>query len=68
MTKLEKLYNFIESSKEVGVKLPKDVLRQVEELEEKIIKEEILPALSNDMTPSLMFCERLVWSASQKWA
>ena len=47
MSKLEKLYNFIESSKEVGVKLPNDVLRQVEELEEKIIKEEILPALSN---------------------
>ena len=53
MTKLEKLYNFIESSKEVGVKLPKDVLRQVEELEEKIIKEEILPALSNDIAPRL---------------
>lgn len=44
MSKLEKLYNFIESSKEVGVKLPKEVLQQVEELEEKIIKDEILPA------------------------
>ena len=53
MSKLEKLYNFIESSKEVGVKLPKDVLRQVEELEEKIIKEEILPALGNDIAPRL---------------
>ncbi len=32
MSKLEKLYNFIESSKEAGVKLPMNVLRQVEEL------------------------------------
>ena len=53
MTKLEKLYNFIESSKEVGVKLPKEVLQQVEDLEEKIIKDEILPALSNDIAPRL---------------
>lgn len=45
MTKLEKLYSIIENSRDVGVKLPKGVLQQVEELEEGIIKEEILPAL-----------------------
>lgn len=44
MTKLEKLYSIIENSKDVGVKLTKDVLQQVEELEEGIIKDEILPA------------------------
>ena len=44
MTKLEKLYSIIENSREVGVRLNKDVLQQVEELEENIIKEEILPA------------------------
>jgi hypothetical protein len=38
MTKLEKLYSIIENSREVGVKLSKDVLKQVEELEEGIIK------------------------------
>ena len=53
MTKLEKLYSIIENSREVGVKLSKDVLQQVEELEEGIIKEEILPALSNDIAPRL---------------
>ena len=53
MTKLEKLYNIIENSREVGVKLSKDVLQQVEELEEGIIKEEILPALGNDIAPRL---------------
>ena len=41
MTKLEKLYSIIENTCEVGVKLSKDVLLQVEELEEGIIKEEI---------------------------
>ncbi len=53
MTKLEKLYSIIENSHEVGVKLHKDVLQQVEELEEGIIKEEILPALGNDIAPRL---------------
>lgn len=53
MTKLEKLYSIIENSREVGVKLGKDVLSQVEELEEGIIKEEILPALSQDIAPRL---------------
>ena len=53
MTKLEKLYSIIDNSRDVGVKLPKGVLQQVEELEEKIIKDEILPALSNDIAPQL---------------
>ncbi len=53
MTKLEKLYSIIENSKEVGVKLTQEVLQQVEELEEGIIKEEILPALSSDIAPRL---------------
>ena len=41
------------NSREVGVKLSKDVLQQVEELEESIIKEDILPALGNDVAPRL---------------
>lgn len=53
MTKLEKLYSIIENSRDVGVKLPEDVIRQVEELEENIIKKEILPALSSDIAPRL---------------
>ena len=42
MTKLEKLYSIIENSRDVGVKLPKDVIRQVEELEENIKRKGIL--------------------------
>ena len=53
MTKLEKLYSIIENSRDVGVKLPEDVIRQVEELEENIIKDEILPSLSDDIAPRL---------------
>ncbi len=53
MTKLEKLYSIIENSNDVGVKLTDDVIQQVEELEEKIIKEEILPSLSGDIAPRL---------------
>lgn len=53
MTKLEKLYSIIDNSREVGVKLNKEVLQQVEELEEGIIKEEILPALGKDIAPRL---------------
>ena len=34
MTKLEKLYSIIENSRDLGVRLNKDVLQQVEELEE----------------------------------
>ena len=53
MTKLEKLYSIIQNSNDVGVNLPKEVIQQVEELEEGIIKEEILPALSSDIAPRL---------------
>ena len=53
MTKLEKLYSIIENSRDLGVRLNKDVLQQVEELEEEIIKKEILPALSRDIAPRL---------------
>ena len=48
MTKLEMLYSIIENFREVGVKLSKDVLQQVEELEEGIIKEEIIKTKIED--------------------
>ena len=38
MTKLEKQYSIIENSRDVGVKLPKGVLQQVEELSFGIAK------------------------------
>lgn len=53
MTKLEKLYSIIENSRDVGVELPKGVIQQVEKLEEGIIKEEILPIVSQSIEPAL---------------
>lgn len=35
-TKLEKLYSIIQNSKEVGVRLSDDVIRQINEAEENI--------------------------------
>ena len=49
MNKLEKLYDIIQSSKEIGLELGPDVLKQVDEKEEQIIKDEILPALCKDI-------------------
>ena len=53
MTKLEKLYSIIENSRDVGVELPEGVIQQVEKLEEGIIKEEILPIVSQSIEPAL---------------
>lgn len=58
MTKLEKLYSIIRNSQDVGVKLGDDVLRQVNELEEQIIKEEILPSLEKNIEPTLKQIQR----------
>ena len=53
MTKLEKLYSIIENSRDVGVKLPKGVLQQVEELEEGIIREQDVRGRVSDITELL---------------
>lgn len=58
MTKLEQLYKIIEYSELNGLELPKDTLHQIEQMEEKIIKEEILPALSDDIAPRLAPIQR----------
>ena len=57
-TKLEKLYSIIQNSKEVGVKLSDDVIRQINEAEENIIREEILPIIAQDMEPNLGVIKR----------
>lgn len=44
MTKLEKLYDFIRTSEDLNIPLDPKALKAVDELEEKIIKDEILPA------------------------
>lgn len=53
MTKLEKLYDFIRTSEDLNIPLDPKALKAVDELEEKIIKDEILPALSEQVAPLL---------------
>ena len=57
-TKLEKLYSIIQNSKEVGVRLSDDVIRQINEAEENIIRDEILPIIGQDIEPTLSQIKR----------
>jgi hypothetical protein len=51
MNKLQKLYDMIQYSKELNLPLPDEYLQQANELEEEIIKKEILPILSEKIEP-----------------
>lgn len=58
MSKLQKLYSIIDNSRELGLELGEDVLRQTAELEERIIKKEILPVVSGQIEPTLQQIKR----------
>lgn len=58
MTDLEKLYASIRNLEELGLELDQGLLQDVDDLEEKLIKTEILPALSKDILPRLSPVER----------
>ena len=51
MTKLQKLYSTIQNLKELGLELGEDLLKQTSDLEQDIIKNEILPVLSEKIEP-----------------
>ncbi len=53
MSRLGDLYKAMETLRKEGLSLNKDLERQVEELEENIIKDEILLSLSRDIAPRL---------------
>jgi len=53
MNKLSKLYQTLENHKELGLQLNDDDLKQVNELEEELIKKEILPIVQNSIEPAL---------------
>lgn len=58
MNKLQKLYSIIENSDELGLKLDEDAIRQVNELEEDLIRKEILPTLTDKIEPALAQVKR----------
>lgn len=58
MSKLEKLYTSIEGLQDLGLPLNEETLKAVDELEEQLIKSEILPAMSKDIEPLLSQIQR----------
>lgn len=58
MTKLQKLYSTIQNLKELGLELGDDLLKQTSELEQDIIKKEILPVISEKIEPIINQIQR----------
>ncbi len=58
MTKLEKLYTSIKNLEELGLELTPEMLLECDKLEEQIIKDEILPAIGQDIEPRLRQIQR----------
>lgn len=58
MTNLETLYSSLEGLKKVGLPLTEEQLALADELEEQLIKSEVLPTLSKDIEPSLTKIKR----------
>lgn len=58
MTKLETLYASIKGLKDLGLTLNEETLKAADELEEQLIKTEILPVLSEDIEPMLSQIQR----------
>ena len=58
MTKLQKLYSTIQNLKELGLELGNDLLKQTSELEQEIIKKEILPVVSEKIGPIISQIQR----------
>lgn len=58
MTKLETLYASIKGLQDLGLPLNEQTLKAADELEEQLIKTEILPAMSKDIEPMLSQIQR----------
>lgn len=58
MTKLQKLYSSIESLKELGVKLPPELIEETNRIEEEIIKNEVIPTLEKEISPIISQIQR----------
>lgn len=58
MTKLEKLYQLITYSKELGLSLNEEMLQQADQLEEELIKNEVIPRLSESIEPIITQIQR----------
>ena len=57
-TKLEKQYSIIENSKDLELELTAELIRKINETEESIIRNEILPIIGKDIEPTLSQIKR----------
>jgi hypothetical protein len=58
MTKIEKLYDSIQTFKEHGLQLPQDLIEKINRVEEEIIKNDIIPALAETISPIIEQIQR----------
>jgi hypothetical protein len=58
MTKLEQLYNAIQNLKELGVKLPEELIEETNRVEGEIIQKEVIPALADAIEPIISQIQR----------
>jgi hypothetical protein len=58
MTQLEKLYQSIQNLKELGVQLPDKLIDETNRVEEEIIKNDIIPALAETISPVINQIQR----------
>lgn len=58
MSRLDKLYNTMANLKELGLTINDDLVKEVNELEEELIKKEILPILTKSIEPALQPVQR----------
>lgn len=58
MLRLKKLYQTMDNLKELGLSINEDLIQEANELEEEIIKKEILPVLSKTIEPALQPVQR----------
>ncbi|MBR7023517.1 MAG: hypothetical protein IKI09_08650, partial [Bacteroidales bacterium] len=58
MNKLEELYNTMSSLKNLNLPIDDKLMQAVDELEEQIIKTEVLPSITKDIEPRLRQIKR----------
>lgn len=58
MSRLDKLYDTMANLKELGLTINENLVKEVNELEEELIKKEILPILTKNIEPALQPVQR----------
>lgn len=57
-SKLQKLYQIMRNSEELDLPLNQETIAQINEMEEKLIKDEVLPLIHDNIEPTLREVER----------